>query len=123
MKSVGILLCDDHYEDTIPVYGHYDDAFKRLLNTEQIQVTQTFRCFEGQFPQHPDECDVWAVTGSKWGVYESDPWIATLTEFIRLCDKLHQPMLGICFGHQAIHYALGGQVEKSDKAGVWGCIQ
>ncbi|SKA57646.1 type 1 glutamine amidotransferase [Enterovibrio nigricans] len=118
MISVGILLCDDHYEDTISVYGHYDDAFKRLLSIDGINVSKTFRCFQGEFPSQPDACDVWVITGSKWSVYDNDPWIETLATFIRLCDKRHHPLLGVCFGHQIIHFALGGTVEKSDKG--WG---
>ncbi|MDD1783352.1 type 1 glutamine amidotransferase [Enterovibrio sp. ZSDZ35] len=118
MKSVGILLCDDHYEDSIPVYGHYDDAFKRLLSIDEIDVTQTYKCFLGEFPSQPEECDVWVITGSKWSAYDNDPWIETLATFIRLCDKHHHPLLGICFGHQIIHSALGGTVEKSHKG--WG---
>ncbi len=44
------------------------------------------------------------------------PWIAPLEQFIRTAGT--SKLVGICFGHQVMAQALGGQVEKSDKG--WG---
>ena len=64
--TLGILLCDDHYPESQAVYGHYDDAFKRLFENSAITSFVTYRVFEDAFPASPSECDVWLVTGSKW---------------------------------------------------------
>ncbi|OEE63626.1 glutamine amidotransferase [Enterovibrio norvegicus] len=116
--TLGILLCDDHYPESQAVYGHYDEAFKRLFDNSAVSSFVTYRVFEDAFPASPSECDVWLVTGSKWGVYESDPWITQLIDFVQHCDQEGQALIGVCFGHQLIHLALGGKAAKSNKG--WG---
>ena len=48
---------------------------------------------------------------------QKTPWIINLTEFIRkvYTNFKHIKILGICFGHQVVAQALGGEVEKSTK--------
>tara|TARA_R110000868_G_scaffold35549_1_gene127396 strand:- start:53350 stop:54060 length:711 start_codon:yes stop_codon:yes gene_type:complete len=50
------------------------------------------------------------ITGSKYGVYDSPVWIEPLRAFIRAAYAAKTPMLGICFGHQIMADALGGDV-------------
>lgn len=57
----------------------------------------------GGSPLNPDE-----------GAFSTE-WGRNLIEFIR-ANHGKKPMLGICFGHQAIAKALGGKVEKFDKS-------
>ena len=66
----------------------------------------------------PDAPQAVLVTGSSYGVYDDAPWIAQLRGFIREAYAREVPMVGICYGHQAIADALGGEVRKSEKG--WG---
>ncbi|MCH2474224.1 MAG: gamma-glutamyl-gamma-aminobutyrate hydrolase family protein, partial [Gammaproteobacteria bacterium] len=52
------------------------------------------------------------------GVYEELPWMKTISQLINDIYKAGLPHLGVCFGHQMIAHALGGNVEKSKKG--WG---
>ena len=58
------------------------------------------------------------ITGSAAGVYDQLPWLDPLRAFIRNAYGQRTPMLGVCFGHQIMADALGGDVRKSDKG--WG---
>ena len=78
-----------------------------------------FETFDVQAGECPDAEAFHAaiITGSSAGVYEADPWIVDLLDWIRAA-RGRTRMVGVCFGHQAMAQALGGRVEKSDKG--WG---
>lgn len=77
-----------------------------------------YRITDGDFPDAPDACDAYLITGSPKGVYDDEPWIAQLQEFIRDVYEQRRKLVGICFGHQVLAHALGGYTEKSQKG--WG---
>jgi GMP synthase (glutamine-hydrolysing) len=53
------------------------------------------------------------ISGSTASVYENDyPWLDNQLQLIEACIERQIPLLGICFGHQIINYALGGEVKK-----------
>ncbi|MEM7739334.1 MAG: type 1 glutamine amidotransferase [Pseudomonadota bacterium] len=95
-------------------HGDYDDMCKALMGRAPSEA-ETFAILDGDFPKTLDDYDVFVVTGSKFGVYEDHDWIAPLEDLIRQIYESGKKMIGVCFGHQIIAQALGGQVEKSDK--------
>lgn len=114
--KIGILQTGHSPDELRPVTGDYADLFERLLDGQGFEF-QTFSVVDGDFPEGPDICDGWLITGSKHGAYENHPWIAPLETLIRDVYALGKPMVGVCFGHQIIAQALGGKVEKF--AGGW----
>ena len=74
----------------------------------------TFDVADGQLPEHPTACDAYIITGSKSGVYDDLPWIAPLQEFL-IDAKGRAKLVGICFGHQIMAQAFGGDVVRSEK--------
>ncbi|MFQ5419816.1 MAG: GMP synthase, partial [Anaerolineae bacterium] len=96
--------------------------FERLLTAVHAPFTyQAYEITRGEMPRDLDECDAYLITGSLQGVYDSDPWIADLSRFIRAAYQAGKKLVGICFGHQIIAHALGGRAEKSAKG--WGLGQ
>lgn len=57
------------------------------------------------------------ITGSPSGVYDGDPWIQDLKMWLLGAQGTCR-MVGICFGHQVMAEAFGGDVKKSEKG--WG---
>jgi GMP synthase-like glutamine amidotransferase len=58
------------------------------------------------------------ITGSPVGVYDPVAWIEPLKDWIRAAGSLAIPQVGICFGHQIMAQAFGGQAAKAPQG--WG---
>lgn len=67
----------------------------------------------GEIPQDIDEQDGYLITGSPLSVLEPHDFLEPLYDFIRKCDAARKPLIGACFGHQAIAVALGGVVGRT----------
>ena len=113
---VGILKTGRPPRPAIPQFGTYPDMFMELLGRDAY-AWRTYAADEGEYPAAPEECDGYIVTGSSAGVYDGDPWIGQLLAFLRAA-KGRAKLVGVCFGHQAMAQAFGGQVIKSPKG--WG---
>ena len=100
-------------------YPSYDQMFSILLkNKIKNWRIDTFNIYENIFPQDLACYNGFIITGSAFGVYENHSWIKHLFKVIKKIVQYRVPLLGICFGHQAIAQALGGHVIKSSKG--WG---
>ena len=62
-----------------------------------------------------DGVDHVVVLGAVSSVNDPDPWIAAELAWLRAADQAGVPVLGICFGAQALCAALGGRVEAMDR--------
>ncbi len=117
---LGILETGKVADHLVEDYGHYPRIFgKAFAGLDDTLELVPFEVVNGQFPASPHDCDAWLVTGSKFGVYDPEPWIAPLKDFLRQSRDANVPMIGVCFGHQIMAEAFGGSAAKSDKG--WGC--
>ena len=93
--------------------------FATAFDSAGVQVEwQVYNMLENEQPKHLNEVDGYITTGARAGVYDELPWYANLVALIRAIESAKIPLVGICFGHQAIADALGGKAENSDKG--WG---
>ena len=109
--KIGILQTGHVNENLVAEHGDYSEIFPAFL-ADQGLTFENYAVCDGAFPDGPDVADGWIITGSKFGAYEDLPWIAPLEQLIRDIYASDRPLVGICFGHQIIAQALGGQVEK-----------
>lgn len=118
--QLGILETGDVVPHMAAVHGQMTDMFDRWLSPHLPEWTfATYKVIEQEFPIGPEACDAWLITGSRFGVYDPEPWIEPLKQFIRDAADANRPMIGICFGHQIVAEAMGGKAIKSPKG--WGC--
>ena len=113
-KRVGILLCDDLHEELTTRWSSYLALFETLLaDPRQDLQAIGYRVHADEWPQASDEADAWLVTGSRASVHEAPDWVAPLQALVRDIDTRGIPLVGVCFGHQLIHSALGGRTQRS----------
>ena len=99
--------------------GAYPKMFEDLFISVDPEMTfETVALEDGDALPDPEALEGILITGSAYGVYNEVPWMRTLKEWIGFAADARVPMIGICFGHQVIADALGGDVRKSDKG--WG---
>ncbi|HSP57536.1 MAG TPA: gamma-glutamyl-gamma-aminobutyrate hydrolase family protein [Halomonas sp.] len=116
---IGLLQCDDVAPELREAHGNYPEMFAALFHrVDPTLEFRVWRCLDGEIPDDIEAVDAWLTTGSKFGVNDELPWIAELEAFVRDLWDAGKPLVGICFGHQLMARALGGEVVKSDRG--WG---
>jgi GMP synthase-like glutamine amidotransferase len=73
-----------------------------------------------EFPD-PTAYDVVVPMGAPWSVYDSEligSWVEPELEFLRVTHEAGVPVLGICFGGQALAAALGGAVVRAEESEI-----
>ncbi len=99
-------------------FGAYHLMFERMFAGQGFAF-ETIKLSEGQPLPDPAALDATLIMGSAAGVYDTHyEWMEPLRAFIRSAYAARTPMVGICFGHQIMADALGGDVRKSEKG--WG---
>ena len=99
-------------------FGDYPGMFQAMLAGRGYD----WRVYDSpslEFPERPEECDGYIVTGASAGVYDPLPWIAPLQDFL-VAAKGRAKLVGVCFGHQIMAQAFGGVVIKSPKGRATG---
>ena len=102
-----------------PRFGAYPPMFRRMFDEAGHGFDyDTIPVFEGAALPDPAGLEGILITGSAAGVYEDHAWLPPVRAFVRKAYAAGTPMLGVCFGHQLMADALGGDVRKSEKG--WG---
>lgn len=100
-------------------FSPYPEMFRAMFARDGARHDyRVIKILEGEPLPDPETLDAVLITGSSAGAYEDHAWLPPLRDFIRRAHDVRTKMVGICFGHQIIADALGGEVRKSEKG--WG---
>lgn len=118
MSRIKLGILQTNHDKSVEVGDAFpDDAhrFRDLFDLQDVRFQyRVYMTIGGELPQDVNEQDAYLITGSPLSVLDEHIFSAGLSEFIRRCDEAKKPLVGACFGHQAIAQALGGQVERTD---------
>ncbi len=113
--AIAILRTDEVLPQFIDSHGDYPEMFASLLNRAAAEhdppIELRIDCFDarkGEFPA-VDAYQGYLITGSRNSVYDSEPWIAELAEYLEKVLDAGSLIVGICFGHQLIAHFFGGR--------------
>lgn len=116
---VGVLQADSVLAQFQEKHGNYPEMFRRTLGRVDPGVEfKDYNVELGEYPSNLDDCDGYVITGSKKSVYDDEPWIQHLSDFVRALHDRRKKMVGICFGHQMVAHVLGGKTEPERQG--WG---
>ena len=80
-----------------------------------LEQTEVIRVFDGEPLPAPDASRVAVITGSWAMVTDRLPWSEAAAEWIRQAMAMGMSLFGVCYGHQLMSHALGGEVEWHPK--------
>ncbi|KAF9554793.1 class I glutamine amidotransferase-like protein [Agrocybe pediades] len=116
--KIALFLCGNLSGEAYAQNGNYTSIYGRYLQAtvpESIQYTlDTYDVVhEMAYPSEDreDSYNCIMLTGSAASAYENIEWINKLVDYLAriAATKPHIKLIGICFGHQIIARALGGE--------------
>ena len=93
--------------------GSVEQWFGRHLEKARELEVQTLPASSTDLSKAATAADGIIISGSARDAWNDDPDILRLLEFARDAMSRRQPMLGVCFGHQLLGRALGGDVGRN----------
>lgn len=106
--------------------GTFDELFYSAMPNRHLGSRlqrALWRVTEGEKAPAPDEFDGVIVTGSPAMISDGDPWIQEATRFVRETVKADVPLLAVCFGHQLLAHAMGGDVGPNPWGRLMGTVR
>ncbi|HVI52610.1 MAG TPA: type 1 glutamine amidotransferase [Candidatus Sulfotelmatobacter sp.] len=113
---IGILETGRPAPSLAAEHGTYTAMVATLLSAgDGVLQFENFAVLENEFPESVEACDGYVVTGSRFSAMDETPWMLHLEQFLRDAVDKDRPVFGICFGHQILAKALGGEVRQAEQ--------
>ena len=108
-RSILIVSAGSTFERIRDGKGDFDQWIEQGIDGHAAVCRLDARQSGVQFP-NPGSLAGIVITGSPAMVTDKAPWSEALAAWLRECVAANIPVLGICFGHQLLAHAMGGEV-------------
>ena len=110
MKPLLIVKAGETFPDLIEPYGDFEDWIAKGLGRPNHDI-QVVNAVSVPALPGPDQMSGAVISGSHDNVTQHQTWSLRLEAWTRRLIRDQVPLLGICYGHQIIAKAMGGEVD------------
>lgn len=116
-----IIKTGSSMPDLVARRGDFEDWIAQGLGLPQTALRVVDVTNGGKLP-HPAEVSGVVISGSHAMVTEHHPWSERTAQWLIGAVQTGVPTLGICYGHQLLAYALGGEVGDNPNGREFGTV-
>lgn len=114
-EKIAVLITGDPVPRVLESRGDFEGIFRELLEGTFDGEVIGYDIREGEFPPLDEELKALIITGSAANVPDQEPWMVVAQEWLRVVVPTGVPTFGVCFGHQLLAQALGGEVQLNPR--------
>ncbi|UQA63300.1 glutamine amidotransferase [Polyangium aurulentum] len=120
-KKIMIIKTGEPVPSVLARRGEFADLIAEAIGHEWLDGYASYDA-RTDLPPDPNEVAAFIITGSAANVPTREPWMLQTEGYLRDVVSMGVPTFGICFGHQILAQALGGEVRRNPRGREIGTI-
>jgi GMP synthase (glutamine-hydrolysing) len=121
-KPIVIVKAGDPIPSVAESRGDYTALIRESIGDAWRGSFASFDC-RVEAPPNPSSAAAFVITGSSSNLPNRERWMLDVEAWLRDVVGSGTPVFGICFGHQLLGQALGGEVTKNPRGREIGTIR
>ncbi|APR81206.1 GMP synthase [Minicystis rosea] len=122
-RKIVIVRTGEPVPEVLDRRGHFHDLIEQAIGADWSGGYEVFDAREPDPFPAPNAAAAYVITGSAANVPNREAWMLRTEAWLRDVFAAGTPMFGICFGHQILAQALGGEVQRNPRGREIGTVE